>query len=66
MVSIIIPCYNAEKYIQQCVDVLLSQTYRNWEAIFVNDGSVDNTELLIKKNLKKDTRIKLFLNKMGV
>lgn len=65
MVSIIIPCYNAEKYIQQCVDVLLSQTYRNWEAIFVNDGSVDNTELLIKKNLKKDTRIKLFSQQNG-
>lgn len=60
MVSIIIPCFNAEKYIQRCVDVLLSQTYQNWEAIFVNDGSVDNTELLIKENSRNDSRIKLF------
>lgn len=48
MVSIIIPCYNGEKFINRCIDSLLSQTYKSLEVIIVNDGSKDKSEELIK------------------
>lgn len=48
MVSIIIPCYNGEKFINRCFDSLLSQTYKNLEVIIVNDGSKDKSEEFIK------------------
>lgn len=47
-VSIIIPCYNGERFINRCVDSLLSQTYRNLEVIIINDGSKDKSEKFIK------------------
>lgn len=49
MISIIVPVYNGEKYIERCVDSILLQTYSDFEIIVINDGSVDNTnELLLK------------------
>ena len=42
-VSIVIPVYNAEKYIDRCVDCLLNQTLKDIEVIFVDDGSTDNS-----------------------
>lgn len=56
-VSIIIPAYNAEKYINRCIESILSQTYKNLEIIIINDGSVDNTEKIITEYAKKDNRI---------
>lgn len=53
MISLIIPCYNSSKTLNKCFDSLKNQTYKDFELIFVNDGSIDNTlELLeeIKKN----------------
>lgn len=62
-VSIIIPAYNAAKYIHFCIDSLFCQTFDNWEAIIINDGSTDNTETIIRNYCVKDNRIKLFTQK---
>ena len=58
-VSIIIPAYNVEKYITRCLESVLVQTYSNFEAIVINDGSSDGTLELIEEFVKKDTRFKL-------
>ena len=47
-VSIIIPCYNVEKYISACIDSIINQTYKNIEIICINDGSTDSTGDIIK------------------
>jgi glycosyltransferase involved in cell wall biosynthesis len=58
-VSVIIPVYNAEKYISQCIDSLLNQTLTDCEFIFVNDGSKDNSGAIINEYKVNDNRIKL-------
>lgn len=60
IVSVIMSVYNGEKYLKEAIESILCQSYRNFEFIIVNDGSVDNTELIIKEY--NDDRIKL-LNK---
>jgi len=60
-ISIIIPAYNAEKYIEKCLDSIINQTKKELEIIVVNDGSTDNTESIVKNY--KDKRIKYFKNK---
>lgn len=59
MISAIIPAYNAEKYIGTCIDNVMGQTYNNWEAIIVDDGSVDNTFAIVKEYQNLDSRIKV-------
>ncbi len=58
-VSIIIPVYNAEKYIFKCLDSCLSQSYQDWEAICIDDASTDSSAEIIKQYTLKDSRIKL-------
>ena len=53
MVSIIIPCYNGEKYVDRCLDCIINQTYKNLQIIIVNDGSTDNSEMNILKRKKE-------------
>ncbi len=57
--SIIIPVYNSERYIAQCIESLLQQTLRDCEFIFVNDGSQDNSRKIIENYQSFDNRIKL-------
>lgn len=59
LVSIIMPAYNAEKYIEEAIQSVLKQTYTNWELIIVNDCSTDKTEQIAKKHQEQDKRIKL-------
>lgn len=60
LVSIIMPAYNASNYIQESIDSVIAQTYLNWELLIVDDGSTDATSEIIKRNILKDNRIKLF------
>ena len=46
-ISVVIPVYNAEKYIGKCLDSIINQTYKNWEVICINDGSSDKSEEII-------------------
>ena len=58
--SVIIPCYNVEKYIENTVKTVLNQTYKDFEIILIDDGSNDST-LAILNNLKEtDDKIKVF------
>lgn len=65
LISIIVPVYNAEKYLDRCVKSILSQTYPNIEIILVNDGSKDNSEAICKKWVKKDKRVTLINKENG-
>ena len=56
-ISIIIPCYNAEKYMARCLDSVLAQRFTDFEAICVNDGSTDRTLAILHEYAKKDKRI---------
>ncbi|MDR0742273.1 MAG: glycosyltransferase [Puniceicoccales bacterium] len=62
-VSVIVPCYNDAKYVPDCLDSLLAQTFQNWEAICINDGSSDNTLSVLKKYARCDQRIRVINQK---
>lgn len=58
-VSIILPVYNVEKYLEQCLDSIIKQTFKDFECICVNDGSSDNSLSILEEYAKKDKRIKI-------
>lgn len=60
--SFIIPVYNIEKYIEECVDSILSQNFKDFEIILVNDGSTDNSLGICQEFLEKDKRV-ILINK---
>lgn len=61
LISIIIPCYNCEKFISKTIQSVIEQTYTNWECILINDGSTDNSKQVIQQSVKNDNRF-VFLN----
>ena len=61
LISIVIPVYNAEKYLEQCLNSIKNQTYKNFEVILVNDGSIDNSESICKAFVESDTRFRYYL-----
>lgn len=62
-VSVIIPVYNAEKYLRQCLDSIIEQTLKEVEIICVDDGSTDGSVHILKEYSVGDPRIKVFLQK---
>ena len=62
-ISIIIPVYNTAKYIAECLDSVLNQTFTDWEAICIDDGSTDNSLEILKEYANKDKRIKILTQK---
>ncbi len=58
-ISVIIPVYNVEKYLTECLESVINQTYENIEIICINDGSTDNSLKILQEFSKKDNRIKI-------
>lgn len=63
--SIIIPCYNAELYIDKAIDSIINQNYKNWELILINDGSIDKTQDILQRYSSNDNRIKVINSNNG-
>lgn len=61
LVSIITPCYNVEKTIKKYLESILNQTYKNLELIFIDDGSTDETEKIIKEYINEFEQNKIKL-----
>ena len=62
-VSIVVPCYGTEKYVERCIKSLICQTYKNLEIIMVNDASPNGMEKILEKYKKQDKRIKVETHK---
>lgn len=65
LISIVIPVYNTEKYLGGCLNSIQNQTYKNFEVILVNDGSMDHSESICMDFVKVDTRFKYFTKENG-
>ena len=60
LISIIIPIYNSEKYLKNCLDSLLQQSFENFEALLINDGSTDRSDEICDEYAEKDSRFKVY------
>lgn len=58
-ISIVVPVYNMERYLTQCVESILAQTFTNWELLLVDDGSTDNSGKMCDEWSKQDNRVKV-------
>ncbi len=65
LISVIVPCYNSEKWISDCLKSIENQTYKNIEVIFVNDGSKDNTLEILQNYGKQNPKVKVLTQENG-
>lgn len=65
LISVVVPIYNVEKYLEECVDSIINQTYKNLEIILVDDGSTDNSGKMCDKFAQNDSRIKVIHKENG-
>lgn len=65
LISIIVPVYNVEEYLGQCIESVLNQSYQNLEIILIDDGSTDNSGLICDEYKKRDQRIQVIHKKNG-
>lgn len=59
-ISVIVPVYNSEAYLEQCVRSLIHQTYQDWEALLIDDGSTDRSLEICRRSSGEDGRIKVY------
>ena len=59
-ITVIVPVYNVENYLNKCLDSLINQTYKNLEIIVINDGSTDNSGTICQEYAQKDKRVKRY------
>jgi glycosyltransferase involved in cell wall biosynthesis len=62
-ISVIVPVYNVERYLCQCIESILHQTFTDFELILIDDGSIDNSGLICDEYARKDNRIRIFHKK---
>lgn len=65
LITVVIPIYNVEKYLERCIKSIINQTYKNIEILLVNDGSPDDSKEIMEKYKENDKRIKCFYKKNG-
>ena len=65
MISIIVPVYNTEKYLDRCIQSILSQTYTDFELLLINDGSTDSSGAICDKYAEQDSRVRVFHKENG-
>ena len=66
-ISVILPCYNAERYLNACFESLFAQSMRDFEVIFIDDGSLDGSLAIARRCAGRDDRIRVFaLENQGV
>lgn len=66
-ISVILPCYNVERFIRNGLDSIIAQSYKNWEAILVDDGATDDTGNIVDEYVTRDSRfIAIHTNNQGV
>lgn len=64
-ISVIVPVYNTEKYLNQCIDSILAQTFTDFELLLIDDGSTDNSAMICDEYAQKDSRVRVFHKKNG-
>ena len=64
-ISVIVPVYNSEKYLCRCVDSILCSTYREFELLLIDDGSIDSSGDICDEYAKRDSRVRVFHKENG-
>ena len=64
-ISVIVPVYNAENYLQHCIESILNQTFSDFELLLIDDGSLDNSGHICDEYIAKDSRVRVFHKKNG-
>ena len=65
MISVIVPVYNAEKYLDRCIQSILTQTYTDFELLLINDGSTDSSGAICDRYAEQDSRVRVFHKENG-
>lgn len=66
MISIVIPIFNSEKYLLECLNSVLNQSFSDFEVLCINDGSIDRSKEICEQYVRKDKRFRLYNQKMLV